>query len=232
MTLVTQIASPRAIRGGIADRRNIGLVGFRRAALEHRGARDKGIGARSRKLAGHIGTDAAIHLDVDRASGGHRPEVADLADRRLDEGLAAEAGIDRHDQHEVDQVDDIFDRAHRRAGIEHHAGLLAQRADRLQRPMQMRAGLGMDGDLVAAGLGEGFEIGIAWRDHQMGVEDLPGVRAHRLDDVGAVGNVGNEMSVHHVEMDPVGASCVDSANLFAEPGEIRRQNRRGDDDGT
>ncbi len=116
--------------------------------------------------------------------------------------------------------------------IEHDAGLLAERADRLQRAMQMRAGLGMDGDLIAAGLGEGFEIGIARRDHQVRVEDLPGVRAHRLDDVGAVGNVGNEMSVHHVEMDPVGAGRVHGADLFAELGEVRRQDRRGDDEGT
>ena len=36
---------------------------------------------------------------------GHRPDVADLAERGLDEGLAAEAGIDRHHQHQIDQVD-------------------------------------------------------------------------------------------------------------------------------
>ena len=34
----------------------------------------------------------------------------------------------------------------------------------------MRPGFGMDGDAVAAGLGEGFEIGIGGRDHQMAVE--------------------------------------------------------------
>ena len=96
----------------------------------------------------------------------------------------------------------------------------------------MRAGLGMDGDVIAAGLGEGFEIGIAGRDHQMRVEDLLGVRAHRLDDVGAVGNVGHEMPVHHVEMDPVGAGRVDGADFFAQFGEIRRQDRGRDDEGT
>ena len=117
-------------------------------------------------------------------------------------------------------------------GLSDDAGLLAERADRLQRAMQMRTGLGMDRDVIAAGLGEGFEIGIAGRDHQMRVEDLLGVRAHRLDDVGAVGNVGNEMSVHHVEMDPVGAGRIDGADLFAELGEIRRQDRRRDDEGT
>jgi hypothetical protein len=98
--------------------------------------------------------------------------------------------------------------------------------------MQMRTGLGMHRDVIAARLGESFEIGIARRNHQMGVEDLPGVRAHRLDDVGAIGNVRNEMPVHHVEMDPVGAGGIDGADFFAEFGEIRRQDRRRDDEGT
>ena len=95
----------------------------------------------------------------------------------------------------------------------------------------MRAGLGVHRDVIAAGLGEGLEIGIAGRDHQMRVEDLLGVRAHRLDDIGTVGNVGDEMPVHHVEMDPVGAGGIDGADLVAQLGEIGRQDRRRDDEG-
>src|ERR1700754_4055189 len=81
-------------RRGVADRRDIFLVGFHAAALEHGGAGDKGIGAGSRQLAGDIGTDAAIDLDVDRTARDHRPEIADLAERGRDEGLPAKAGID------------------------------------------------------------------------------------------------------------------------------------------
>ena len=103
------------------------------------------------------------------------------------------------------------------AGIERDAGLLAERADRLQRAVQMRAGFGMHGDVVAAGFGKGLEIGVAGRDHQMRVKDLLGVRPHRLDDVGAVGDVRHEMPVHHIEMDPVGAGGVDAADFLAEP---------------
>ena len=89
----------------------------------------------------------------------------------------------------------------------------------------MRACLGMHRDVVASRLGKGFEIRIARRNHQMRVEDLLAVRTHRLDDVGPVGNVGHEMPVHHVEMDPVGAGGVDGAHLLAEFGEVRRQDR-------
>ncbi len=98
--------------------------------------------------------------------------------------------------------------------------------------MQMRTCLGMNRDVIAAGFCERLEILIARRDHQVRVKNLFGVRAHRLDDVGAVGNVGNEMPVHHVEMDPVGAGGIDGADFLAQFGEVRRQNRRRDDERT
>ena len=82
--------------------------------------------------------------------------------------------------------------------------------------MQMRARFGMHRDVVAAGFCKGLEVGIAWRNHQMGVEDFLAMRPHRLDDIGTVGNIGHEMAVHHVEMDPVGAGRIDRAQLFAE----------------
>src|SRR5262245_57730854 len=49
--------------------------------------------------------DAAVDLDVDRAPARHRPQIPDLVDCRGDEGLAAESGIDRHDQDEIHEID-------------------------------------------------------------------------------------------------------------------------------
>ncbi len=63
----------------------------------------------------------------------------------------------------------------------------------------------MHGDDVGARLGEGFEDRIAGRDHQMHVENLLAVRAQRLHHVRPDGDVGHEMPVHHVHMDPVGS---------------------------
>jgi hypothetical protein len=57
----------------------------------------------------------------------------------------------------------------------------------------------------------------------MHVERLGGERADRRDDPRAERDVGDEMPVHHVEMDPVGAGLVDGAHLVAEPGEIGRR---------
>ena len=95
--------------------------------------------------------------------------------------------------------------------------------------MEVRAGFGMDGDDVGAGLGEGVEKSVDRRNHQVDVERLGAVRAKRLHHGRADRQVGHEMPVHHVDVDPVGARCVDRANLLAQLGEIGGQDRRGDE---
>ena len=94
----------------------------------------------------------------------------------------------------------------------------------------MRARFDMDGDVIGAGLGEGFEIRIAGRDHQVHVERLFGVRPDRLDDIRPDRDVGHEMAVHDVDMDPVGAGGIDRAHFFAQFREIGGEDRRGDDE--
>ena len=83
----------------------------------------------------------------------------------------------------------------------------------------------MHRDDVGTGLGEGFEIGIARRDHQMHVKQLVAVRTQRLHDIRADGDVGHEMAIHHVDMDPVGPGLVDRAHLGAEIGEVGGEDR-------
>ncbi len=94
----------------------------------------------------------------------------------------------------------------------------------------MGTGFDMHGDDVGAGLGEGFEIGIARRDHQMHVERLLGVGPDRFDDVGADRNVRHEVAVHDVDMNPVGAGCVHRADFLAELGKIGGEDRGRDDE--
>ena len=176
-------------------------------------------------------SNAAIDLDIDRTSGGHRAQVTNLTKRGGNKSLTAEAGVDGHHKHQIDHVDDVFDGRDRRARIQRDAGLLTKRADCLQRTMQMRSSLGMYRNVIASGFGKSLQIRIARRDHQVRVENLPGVRTHRFDDVRAERNVRHKMAVHHVQVDPVGAGSIDAADFFAQFGEIRSENRRRDDEG-
>ena len=62
----------------------------------------------------------------------------------------------------------------------------------------------------------------------MHVQWLGGHRAQGLHDQGADRDVGHETSIHHVHMDPVSPGGIHSPHVLAQPGEIGRENRRGD----
>ena len=155
-------------------------------------------------------------------------ELGDLVERRGDEALTAEAGIDAHHQHEVDIVPDMLEGGDRRRRVQRDAGLLAQMLDELQRAVEMRPRLGMDGDDVGARLGEIGDVGIDRRDHQMHVEGKRAVGPQRPHDDRADGQVGDEMPVHHIDMDVVGAGFRHGAHVLAQPGEVGRENRGRD----
>ena len=79
-----------------------------------------------------------------------------------------------------------------------------------------------------AGGGESVEIWIDRRDHQMGVEGESGMAAQGRHHPWADGQVGDEMAVHDVDVDGVGAGGLQRPHLFAEAREVRCQNRRRD----
>jgi hypothetical protein len=90
----------------------------------------------------------------------------------------------------------------------------------------------MHGDDVRAGLGEGFEIRIARRDHQVHIEHFPGVGAQRLHHIGADRDVGHEVPVHDIDMNPIRTGRIDGAHLVAELCEVGGQDRRRYDERT
>ena len=65
----------------------------------------------------------------------------------------------------------------------------------------------------------------------MDVERLGGVRAERLHHGRADREVGHEMAVHHVDVDPVGAGFVDRAHFLAELGEVGGEDGGSDERG-
>ena len=93
---------------------------------------------------------------------------------------------------------------------------------------EMRRGLGVDRHAVRAGAREVVEVVLRLDDHQVHVERKLGELAHRLDDLRAEGEVGNEAAVHHVDVNPVGAACLEPRDLVGEMREVGAQDRRRD----
>ena len=157
-----------------------------------------------------------------------------LGDLRLHGGevaLPPEARVDGHDEHEVDQVEDVGDRSHRRGGIEGDARPGAQFGDAPEGAVQVTTGLGVDDDELAARFHEPGQQPVGLVHHEVGLERDLHQRADGGDHVRPEGQVGNEAPVHHVPLDPVHAGLLEGSHLVAEAGEVGREDGRDDADG-
>ena len=86
--------------------------------------------------------------------------------------LGKKAGVSINPATPVEAIEHVLDAAFRCRGIDRYAGFLAERADRLQRAVQVRAGLHMHGNDVGTGPGESLDMRIGRRDHQVHVEEF------------------------------------------------------------
>ena len=208
--------------------RRFGPVG---AALEHGRARDQHIGA-GRTTRGAVSgvMPPSTSMSIGRPPTSAR-DSADLVHRRRDELLAAEAGIDRHDQHEIDQVDDVLDRSTPAC-----AGFMVTPAflpsARIACSERCRCGPASTCTVMMSepALAKASRCGSHGAIIRCTSSVFLVMRAQRLHHVGAEGDVRHEMPVHHVEMDPVGAGGLDRAHLLAQLGEVGGQDRRRDEE--
>jgi hypothetical protein len=153
-----------------------------------------------------------------------------LGQLAFDEALAAEAGIDAHDQDQVDQIHQIVQASIGVRDWKHHAAFCPAQ-DMLQRAMDMRPAFGMHGEAVGPGIGESLDIGIDRRDHQMDVEGLLGVGPERRSPVadGDVGTKWPSITSTWIQSAPRGAPRRPhsiSALAFAAESQPRKNRRR------
>ncbi len=92
-----------------------------------------------------------------------------------------------------------------------------------------RRRLGLHDDVIGAALGKSLDVMFRLDDHQMHVERLGGGSADRLDDRGAERDIGDEASVHHIDMDPIRPGLIDRPYFLGKPTEIRRQYGRSNE---
>jgi len=140
-------------------------------------------------------------------------EVGDALDGAGKEFLAAEAGVDAHDEYMMHHRKDFREHLYRRGRVDHHTRKHAVVPNQLQRTVQMAAGFDLDGDHVGAGLGEGGDELVGVLDHEVAIEGKGGDGADGLNDGWAEGDVGDEVAVHDVDVDDGAAAGSGAADL-------------------
>jgi len=207
---------------------DFGVVG----SAKDRRAGHEGIGAGGGDGGDVVGLDATVDFQPNRlaASIDHRAHPAQLVQRGRNEGLAAEAGVDRHQQHQVQIVEQPLQGVQRCRRIEHQPGLAALGLDQLQRAVDVAAGFGVEADQAGAGSGEIGHDAVDRLDHQMHVDwRTHAMLSQRLANQRTDGQIGYVMVVHHVKVDPVCASGQGGVDVITQRGKIGRQDGWGDD---
>src|SRR5690606_32390791 len=153
--------------------------------------------------------------------------LAQLVEGARDELLAAETGVDAHQQHHVDLVHHVLQAVQRGGRIEHQPRPGAAVLDQLQRAVDVLGGFRVEGDVAGAGFQKVADDAVHRLDHQVHVDGRgDAVLAQRRANHRADGQIGHVVVVHHVEVDDIGTGGENLVDFLAKPGKVGGQNRR------
>jgi len=131
-----------------------------------------------------------------------------------------------HAENQVDLVEIRVERLEGGVGVGRQSGPHPEAPD----PAEERLGvtdLDVHGERVGAGVAKRFEVATRLRHHEVAVEEQPRMRAQRAHDGRPDGEVGDEVAVHHVDVQPIGRAG-DLPDRLGQVAEVGRQHRRGD----
>ena len=137
--------------------------------------------------------------------------------------LRSESRIHRHDQHIIHNVEHFRERLDRRRWIDHHPGQAVVTLDQMQSSVQVPASFLVHGNPVRARIGKRGNEFIRILDHQVAIERQLRDLTQRLDDGRSDRKVGNEVSIHNVDVDETCTALARDAHLLAESGKISRK---------
>ena len=97
--------------------------------------------------------------------------------------------------------------------------------------LEMGQGFDVEAHPVRARVGEGVDVAVGVLDHQVDVQRQPGGAADRLDHRRADRDVGDEVPIHHVEVEERRPAALGPRDLLGEAAEVRGEDRRSEDHG-
>ena len=151
--------------------------------------------------------------------------TAHLVEHLGDERLTAPAGVDAHHQQEVDLVEVRQHRCRPAVGGLSTRPTPTFRGAQLVEQRTGIAELDVHDAAVGTGVGEVLEQHAGVVDHEVAVEEQVGALAQRPHHRRADGEVGHEVTVHHVDVQEVG-DLAHPLDLGPELGEVGGQDRR------
>src|ERR1035437_7368509 len=208
---------------GVGDLPHFFDGGAHVALAEQGGAGHKSISTGAGTFGDGGVVDAAVHFEaiVQFFRAPPRIGLLDFGQTFVNKTLPTEAGIDGHHEEQVNLVEIRLDGSDGGGRVDGEADFFSERADFPQQRCDAFAEFDVDGDLIRPGLDEEFQQNFRFAAHEVHVEEkFLGVWPDGGDDFGAEGNVGDEVAVHDVEVQPVGPGAGGASGFLAKAGEI------------
>ena len=154
----------------------------------------------------------------------HCSTCCDLGFHCRDVFLATETWVDGHDQHHLDQVENVFDRRQWGSGVQRNRGIAAEIGNVGERAVQVSTGFGVHDEKVTTCVDVllGHEVGVV--DHEVSFEAHIGIGTTCRYHVGTKRQVGNVVGVHDIPLNAIGAGFAEPTTFFAKVGKIGGQN--------
>ena len=197
---------------------------------EERATGYQDVGAGRCRSGNRVRADPAVHLDVDvAATADHElTQLRDLGLHGRDVGLATETRVHRHHEHHVDQIEHVADGVNRCRRVDGDRCGGTHLSDVAKCAVQVRAGLGVHDEELAARLDVSVKQFIRRLDHEMCLERNRDMGPASGDHVRPERQVRHELAIHDVPLDPVDSSLLQRCALLSEAGEVGGEHR-GDD---
>ncbi len=97
-------------------------------------------------------------------------------------------------------------------------------------PLDVNRRLGMEGEHIGPGVGELSQVMLRLLNHQVHIQRPVGEASNGADQRGAEGKVGDEMTIHDIDVEPVRPTGNRALNLLAKPAQVSAQDTRRNSD--
>ena len=138
-------------------------------------------------------------------------QALNLRHYTFNKALAAEAGVNGHQQYHINVRQNFFYRTQAGSGVQCNAGLHALSLNLLDAAVQMFGGFYMHNNLVGTGSLESGNVFFRIFYHQMAVEKQVGYLTDFFHYRSTEGQVRYKLAVHNIDVYPVGTG---SFNFF------------------
>ncbi len=173
---------------------------------------------------------AAVHLEEDVKPLGvdHLPELFNLGESGGNELLAAVPRVDGHEEDHVRFAQNHLQAGEGRGRVQDHGGFSPQLLDLLHQALQVPGRLHMHSQPIGPRIEVCFDIEIGVGDHEVHVQGEVRDLSHGPENRETDGQVGHEVAVHDVHMDPVHPGGFGGFDLFRQVPEVGGEDGGGE----